>query len=141
MSCFAAMGIYRHGNQDAYDESYGAGSVRRDHASARTSAETGCQDARSCSNVARSKSLTRPVRKLMIQAGIWQTRAQRKPKVQQPRLRRPCFGELIQPVHMLHQCAICTMMPHAFSGTVQSLSHRDVLQRPRASALSHRHDK
>src|SRR5271155_4142025 len=36
------------------------------------------------------------VRKLMIQAGIWQTRAQRKPKVQQPRLRRPCFGELIQ---------------------------------------------
>ena len=32
----------------------------------------------------------------MIQAGIWQTRAQRKPKVQQPRLRRPCFGELIQ---------------------------------------------
>ena len=38
-------------------------------------------------------------------------------------------------VHMLHQCAICTMMPHAHSGTVQSLSHRDVLQRPRASAL------
>jgi hypothetical protein len=32
----------------------------------------------------------------MIEAGIWQTRAQRKPKVQQPRLRRPCFGELIQ---------------------------------------------
>ena len=37
--------------------------------------------------------------------------------------------------------ATCTMMPHAHSGTVQSLSHRDVLQRPRASALSHRHDK
>jgi hypothetical protein len=36
------------------------------------------------------------VRKLMIEAGIWRTRAQRKPKVQQPRLRRPCFGELIQ---------------------------------------------
>jgi hypothetical protein len=36
------------------------------------------------------------VRKLMIEAGTWQTRAQRKPKVQQPRLRRPCFGELIQ---------------------------------------------
>jgi hypothetical protein len=36
------------------------------------------------------------VRKLMIEAGIWQTRAQRKPKIQQPRLRRPCFGELIQ---------------------------------------------
>jgi hypothetical protein len=36
------------------------------------------------------------VRKLMIEAGTWRTRAQRKPKVQQPRLRRPCFGELIQ---------------------------------------------
>jgi len=36
------------------------------------------------------------VRKLMIEVGIRRTRAQRKPKVQQPRLRRPCFGELIQ---------------------------------------------
>jgi transposase len=36
------------------------------------------------------------VRKLMIQAGLWRTRAQRKPKIQQPRPRRPCFGELIQ---------------------------------------------
>jgi len=36
------------------------------------------------------------VRKLMIEAGIWTTRAQRRPKIQQPRLRRPCFGELIQ---------------------------------------------
>jgi hypothetical protein len=36
------------------------------------------------------------VRKLMIEAGLWRTRAQRQPKIQQPRLRRPCFGELIQ---------------------------------------------
>jgi hypothetical protein len=36
------------------------------------------------------------VRKLMIQAGLWRTRAQRQPKIQQPRPRRPCFGELIQ---------------------------------------------
>jgi len=36
------------------------------------------------------------VRKLMIQAGLWRTRAQRRPKIQQPRPRRPCFGELIQ---------------------------------------------
>ena len=36
------------------------------------------------------------IRKLMIEAGLWRTRAQRKPKVQQPRPRRPCFGELIQ---------------------------------------------
>jgi hypothetical protein len=32
----------------------------------------------------------------MMEAGIWRTRAQRKPKIHQPRLRRPCFGELIQ---------------------------------------------
>jgi len=38
---------------------------------------------------------------------------------------------------MLHQCAICTMIPHAHSGTVQSLSHRDVLQRPRAPPHFH----
>ncbi len=36
------------------------------------------------------------VRKLMIEARLWRTRAQRKPKIQQPRPRRPCFGELIQ---------------------------------------------
>lgn len=36
------------------------------------------------------------VRKLMIGAGLWRTRAQRRAKVQQPRTRRPCFGELIQ---------------------------------------------
>ncbi len=50
-------------------------------------------------------------------------------------------GQKVRPVHMLHQCAICTMMSYAHSGTVQSLSHRDVLQRPRASAFSHRYDK
>jgi hypothetical protein len=36
------------------------------------------------------------VRKLMIEAGLWRTRAQRQPRIQQPRLRRACFGELIQ---------------------------------------------
>jgi hypothetical protein len=36
------------------------------------------------------------LRKLMIQVGLWRTRAQRKPMIQQPRSRRPCFGELIQ---------------------------------------------
>jgi transposase len=44
------------------------------------------------------------VRKLMIEAGIWRTRAQRKPKIQQPRLRRPCFGELIQIDGSEHRC-------------------------------------
>ncbi len=36
------------------------------------------------------------VRNLMIQSGLWKTRARRKPKIQQARLRRPCFVELIQ---------------------------------------------
>ena len=36
------------------------------------------------------------VRKLMIETGLWVPHAQRKPKIQQPRPRRPCFGELIQ---------------------------------------------
>lgn len=36
------------------------------------------------------------VRKLMTQAGLWIPRRQRAPKIQQPRYRRPCTGELIQ---------------------------------------------
>jgi hypothetical protein len=53
------------------------------------------------------------VRKLMIEAGIWRTRAQRKPKVQQPRLRRPCFGELIHIDGSDHRW-LKTEHPHAF---------------------------
>ena len=40
----------------------------------------------------------------MIEAGIWKTRALRKLKIQQPRLRRPCFGELIQIDGSEHRC-------------------------------------
>ena len=36
------------------------------------------------------------VRKLMIQSSLWIPRRQRAPKIQQPRYRRPCIGELIQ---------------------------------------------
>ncbi|WP_322091844.1 ISNCY family transposase [Paraburkholderia bannensis] len=36
------------------------------------------------------------VRKLMTHAGLWVPRAQRPPKVYQPRARRACLGELIQ---------------------------------------------
>ena len=36
------------------------------------------------------------LRQWMIEDGIWQTRAQRKKRVQQPRHRRDCCGELIQ---------------------------------------------
>ena len=36
------------------------------------------------------------LRKWMAEAGIWLTRANRLPKVHQPRYRRACFGELVQ---------------------------------------------
>lgn len=36
------------------------------------------------------------MRKWMIEAGIWQSRIERKRRVHQPRNRRECFGELIQ---------------------------------------------
>lgn len=36
------------------------------------------------------------VRKLMTQASLWVPRKQRAPKIQQPRYRRACAGELIQ---------------------------------------------
>ncbi|BBG58948.1 helix-turn-helix domain-containing protein [Providencia rustigianii] len=36
------------------------------------------------------------VRTLMIKAGLWVPRKQRAPKIQQPRYRRACTGELIQ---------------------------------------------
>ena len=48
-------------------------------------------------NATGSASRTETVRKLDDPGfGLWKTRAQRKPKIQQPRPRRPCFGELIQ---------------------------------------------
>ena len=36
------------------------------------------------------------LRKWMTQDGIWKTRAQRKKRIQQPRHRRDCYGELVQ---------------------------------------------
>jgi transposase len=36
------------------------------------------------------------LRKWMIEDGIWKTRAQRKKRIQQPRHRRDCYGELVQ---------------------------------------------
>ena len=35
------------------------------------------------------------VRSLMVKAGLWVPRKQRAPKIQQPRYRRACCGELI----------------------------------------------
>ena len=36
------------------------------------------------------------LRRLMIKTGLWVPRKQRAPKIQQPRYRRACCGELIQ---------------------------------------------
>jgi len=36
------------------------------------------------------------LRRMMIAAGIWATRSERRRPIQQPRLRRACYGELIQ---------------------------------------------
>ena len=36
------------------------------------------------------------LRRLMIKTGLWVPRKQRAPKIQQPRYRRACYGELIQ---------------------------------------------
>ena len=36
------------------------------------------------------------LRRMMIAAGVWQPRSERRKPVQQPRLRRACYGELIQ---------------------------------------------
>jgi len=38
----------------------------------------------------------------MIEVGIWESRIERKKRVQQPRNRRECFGELIQIDGSLH---------------------------------------
>jgi transposase len=48
---------------------------------------------RECHGLVLSKET---VRKLMTDAGLWVPRAQRPPKVYQPRARRACLGELIQ---------------------------------------------
>jgi hypothetical protein len=52
------------------------------------------------------------VRKLMIQSGLWKTRARRKPKIQQPRLRRPWLRRA-DPVRRLR--------PHAIRGSSAGL--------------------
>lgn len=44
------------------------------------------------------------LRKWMIRAGIWQTRAERRKRIQRPRYRRDCLGELIQIDGSDHHC-------------------------------------
>jgi transposase len=69
------------------------------------------------------------VRKLMIQAGIWRTRAQRRRKIQQPRPRRPCFGELIQIDGSEHRwfedrAAMCVLLVFVDDATGQLVGMR-----------------
>jgi len=52
-----------------------------------------CEKLRECHGIALAKET---VRRWMRDAGLWIPRAQRPPKVYQPRARRACLGELIQ---------------------------------------------
>lgn len=67
------------------------------------------------------------VRKWMIEAGLWQSRVERKKRVHQPRNRRECFGELIQIDGSLHwwfedrgpRCSLLVFIDDATSKLVQ----------------------
>jgi transposase len=52
-----------------------------------------CEKLAECHGISLAKET---VRKLMTDAGLWVPRAQRPPKVYQPRARRACLGELVQ---------------------------------------------
>ncbi len=67
------------------------------------------------------------VRKWMIEAGLWESRVERKKRVHQPRNRRECFGELIQIDGSLHwwfedrgpRCSLLVFIDDATSKLVQ----------------------
>jgi len=67
------------------------------------------------------------LRNWMIEAGIWESRIERKKRVHQPRNRRECFGELIQIDGSLHwwfedrgpQCSLLVFIDDATSKIVQ----------------------
>jgi hypothetical protein len=52
--------------------------------------------ARSCGNATASWLCKETIRHQMTDAGLWMPRAQRPPKIYQPRARRVCLGELVQ---------------------------------------------
>ncbi len=67
------------------------------------------------------------LRTWMIEAGLWESRQERKKRVQQPRNRRECFGELIQIDGSLHwwfedrgpRCSLLVFIDDATSRIVQ----------------------
>ncbi len=67
------------------------------------------------------------LRTWMITAGLWESRQERKKRVQQPRNRRECFGELIQIDGSLHwwfedrgpRCSLLVFIDDATSRVVQ----------------------
>ena len=67
------------------------------------------------------------LRNWMIVAGLWESRVERKKRVQQPRNRRECFGELIQIDGSLHwwfedrgpRCSLLVFIDDATSKIVQ----------------------
>lgn len=76
------------------------------------------------------------VRSLMVKAGLWIPRKQRAPKVQQPRYRRACCGELIQIDGCDHRwfenrAPACNFCPYpSFSyNLLNEMAHRQGLMR------------
>ena len=67
------------------------------------------------------------VRQLMVKAGLWKTRAERKGRVYQPRNRRACVGELIQIDGSDHdwfegRAPRCTLLVYIDDATSQLMS-------------------
>jgi transposase len=78
-----------------------------------------CEKLRECHGIQLAKET---VRKLMTDAGLWVPRAQRPPKVYQPRARRACLGELIQIDGSDHRwfeerAAACTLLVYVDDAT------------------------
>lgn len=59
-----------------------------------------CEKLRECHDLVLS---TETVRQLMTKSGLWKTREGRQVKLHQPRMRRACFGELVQIDGSLHR--------------------------------------
>lgn len=70
------------------------------------------------------------VRSLMVKAGLWIPRKQRAPKIQQPRYRRACCGELIQIDGCDHhwfenRAPACTALVYVDDATSRLMQLRD----------------
>ena len=87
-----------------------------------------CEKLRECHGIALAKET---VRRWMRDAGLWIPRAQRPPKVYQPRARRACLGELIPRNASSSTVGTCTgdRSPARGARTSFAASRRSVLTR------------